>query len=219
VQINSIFGIRLAILTYSLLKMSFRKVICCFYFFIHLLIVHAQSPVQISGGTKVPYIIEGKDTIPIVNLPIVNVTDYGPDYMKNLQAYYRLRFNVVKVYPYARLAAIKINELNTHLSTLNSNKERKKYTKEFEKQLRKDFQSSLENLSINQGKIFIKLVDRETGHTSYDMIKDLKGSFNAFVFQTAAKVFGHNLKDRYDPQGDDKTIESIIEQIEAGSIN
>src|SRR6185436_15145997 len=97
----------------------------------------------------------------------------------NLQAYYRLRFNVIKVYPYAKLASVKINELNAHLATLSSNRERKKYTKEFEKQLRKDFQASLENLSINQGKIFIKLVDRETGHTSYDMIKDLKGSFNA----------------------------------------
>jgi hypothetical protein len=109
--------------------------------------------------------------------------------------------------------------LNSHLVTLNSNKERRQYTKEFEKQLRKDFQTPLENLSINQGKIFIKLIDRETGHTSYEMIKDLKGSFNAFVFQTAARVFGHNLKDTYDPEGDDKTIESIIQQIESGRIN
>jgi hypothetical protein len=199
--------------------MNFRKITFYFFFLFSFAKVNAQSPVQTSSGTKVPYIIEGKDTIPIMNLPVVNVIDYGPDYMKNLQAYYRLRFNVIKVYPYARLASAKINELNSHLASLGSNRERKRYTKEFEKQLRKDFQSSLENLSINQGKIFIKLLDRETGHTSYDMIKDLKGSFNAFVFQTAARVFGHDLKDRYDPLGDDKTIESIIAQIENGTIN
>jgi hypothetical protein len=196
-----------------------RLYITLFCFLFSFIIAKAQSPVQTSDGTRVPYIIEGKDTIPVVNLPVVNVSDYGPDYMKNLQAYYRLRFNVIKVYPYAKLAALKINELNTHLASLNSNHERKQYTKAFEQQLRKDFQNSLENLSINQGKIFIKLVDRETGHTSYDMIKELKGSFNAFVFQTAARVFGHNLKDTYDPAGDDKTIEGIVQQIESGTIN
>jgi hypothetical protein len=202
------------------IKIQLRKF--PFYFFLLFtcyLKAGAQAPVQTTSGTKVPYIVEGSDTIPIVNLPTVNVTDYGPDYMKNLQAYYRLRFNVIKVYPYAKLAAIKINELNTHLNSLTSNRERREYTKEFEKQLRKDFQTSLENLSINQGKIFIKLIDRETGHTSYEMIKELKGSFNAFVFQTAARVFGHNLKDMYDAQGDDKTIESIVAQIESGQIN
>ena len=200
--------------------MSFNKSLFLFLLFVSCLLqTKAQFPQQTPAGTKVPYIIEGKDTIPVVNLPIVNISDFGPEYMKNLQAYYRLRFNVIKVYPYAKLAAAKINELNSHLATLNSNKERRQYTKEFEKQLRKDFQASLENLSINQGKIFIKLIDRETGHTSYEMIKDLKGSFNAFVFQTAARVFGHNLKDTYDPEGDDKTIESIIQQIESGRIN
>jgi hypothetical protein len=209
---------RLATTQSSISKMFARKLIVVSYLFLAAH-VSAQTPVQTTSGTRVPYIIEGSDTIPIVNLPIVNVTDYGPDYMKNLQAYYRLRFNVIKVYPYAKLAALKINELNSQLAKLNSNRERKRYTKEFEKQLRKDFQQSLENLSINQGKIFIKLVDRETGHTSFEMIKELKGSFNAFVFQTAAKVFGHNLKDKYDPQGDDKTIESIVQQIESGTIN
>jgi hypothetical protein len=192
-----------------------RLYILSFIFLVSVMTAEAQN----SGSIRVPYIIEGSDTIPVFNLPTVNVVDFGPDYMKNLQAYYRLRFNVIKVYPYAKLAAVKINELNTRLASLGSNSDRRKYTKEFEKQLRKDFQTSLENLSINQGKIFIKLVDRETGHTSYDMIKELKGSFNAFVFQTAARVFGHNLKDTYDPAGDDKTIESIIHQIEAGAIN
>ena len=205
--------------SFVVLYMRILNILITFFILFVLTEVTAQVPKQTPEGTKVPYIIEGNDTILVINLPVVNVTDFSPDYMKNLQAYYRLRFNVIKVYPYAKLAAVKINELNGHLALLGSNRERKRYTKEFEQQLRKDFQQSLENLSVNQGKIFIKLVDRETGHTSYDMIKDLKGSFNAFVYQTTARLFGHNLKDRYNPEGDDKTIESIVQQIESGRIN
>lgn len=177
------------------------------------------SAIAQSQNTKLPYVIEGFDTIPVVNLPLVDISDFSPDYMKNLQAYYRLRFNVIKVYPYAKLAATKINELNDQLAKLPDNKERRRYTKEFEKQLKKDFAAQIENLSVNQGKIFIKLIDRETGHTSYELIRELKGSFNAFVFQTAARIFGHNLKDTYNAEGDDKAVENIIHQIETGQIN
>ena len=200
--------------------MNFNKsILFSFLFLPFALVVKAQTPVHTSEGTRVPYVIEGNDTIPVVNLPIVNITDFGPEYMKNLQAYYRLRFNVVKVYPYAKLAAAKINELNSHLETLSSNKEKREYTKEFEKQIRRDFTQQVENLSINQGKIFIKLIDRETGHTSYELIKEVKGSFNAFIFQTAARIFGHNLKDDYEPETEDKVIESIVRQIESGELN
>src|SRR5258708_26991356 len=114
---------------------------------------------------------------------------------------------------------MKRNELNDQLSKLPDNKSRKRYTKEFEKQLKADFEKQIENLSINQGKIFIKLIDRETGHTSFELIKEVKGSFNAFIFQTAARIFGHNLKDTYSADGNDKAIEEIIHQIESGQIN
>jgi len=174
---------------------------------------------QEKKGTKLPYIIEGIDTIPVVNLPDVNIVDYGTDYEKRLKEYYRLRFNVVKVYPYARLAAIKINQLNDSLSKIPSDRARKKYKKEFEEQLRDDFGKTIEGLSVNQGKIFIKLLDRQTGRTGYEIIKDVKGGFSALLLQTSARVFGHNLKSEYDPQGDDKQIESIVQQIEAGQIN
>ncbi len=174
---------------------------------------------QTKNGTKLPYVIEGADTIPVVNLPTVDITDFGADYEKRLKEYYRLRFNVIKVYPYARLAGVKISMLNDTLSKMNSDRDRRKYKKEFEQRLRDDFGKTIENLSVNQGKIFIKLLNRETGHTGYEIIKDVKGSFSAFVFQTAARVFGHNLKDDYDPQGDDKQIETIVQQIESGQFN
>ncbi len=174
---------------------------------------------QSKTGTKLPYIIEGIDTIPVVNLPDVNIVDYGTDYEKRLKEFYRLRFNIIKVYPYARLAGIKIKQLNDSLALIKSDREKRKYKKKFEDQLRDDFGNTIERLSVNQGKIFIKLLDRQTGSTGYEIIKDVKGSWSAFILQTSARVFGHNLKDDYDPKGDDKQIESIVQQIEAGLIN
>ncbi|MBK8362482.1 MAG: DUF4294 domain-containing protein [Bacteroidetes bacterium] len=169
-------------------------------------------------GKMLPYIIEEEDTIYVVNLHLVTVEAEGPDYLKNLQAYYRLRFNVIKVYPYARLAAVKLNEMNSKMSTMKTDREKRKYRKGVEEQVRKDFEDQLKKLSVNQGKVLIKLIDRETGHSSYELIKDLKGSMNAFFAQGMAKLFGHDLKGKYDPIGDDKTIESIVQQIERGEI-
>lgn len=179
----------------------------------------AQEPVKLKDGYKLPYIIEGNDTIPVVNMSIVNIIDsLNKDYLKDLQAYYRLRYNVIKVYPYARLAAVKLNEMNNTMAKMESKKEKKKYRKAVEDQIRKDFEKQIKKLSINQGKVLIKLIDRETGHTSYDLIKDLKGSLNAFFAQGMAKLFGHNLRDEYDSLGRDKAIENVVNQIERGEI-
>jgi hypothetical protein len=179
----------------------------------------SQPPIQVKEGYKLPYIIEGNDTIPVVNLSIVNIEDYGgAEYLKNLQAYYRLRFNVIKVYPYARLAAVKLNEMNAAMSVMKSDREKRRYRKKVEDQVRKDFEEQIKKLSINQGHVLIKLIDRETGHTSYELIKQLKGSFNAFFAQSVAKIFGHDLKDEYDPNGADKAIENVVQQIERGEI-
>jgi hypothetical protein len=181
-------------------------------------ISQAQQPIQKNNGQfSVPFVIEGEDTIPVYNLHQVDVVD-SAEYIKNLQAYYRLRFNVIKVYPYARLAAVKLNEMNSKMNKLSSNHARRKYRKEVEEQVRKDFEETIKKMSVSQGKVLIKLIDRETGHTSYDLIKDLKGSFSAFFSQGVAKLFGHNLKSEYDPQGEDKTIENIVQQIERGEI-
>jgi len=197
--------------------MKSAYLISCIFFSFFFQI--ANGFCQDKKGTKLPYIIEGIDTIPVVNLPDVNIVDYGADYDKRIKEYYRLRFNVLKVYPYARLAALKINQLNDSLSKIKSDRLKKKYRKEFEERLRDDFGKTIEGLSVNQGKIFIKLIDRQTGNTGYEIIKDVKGSFTAVFLQTSARVFGHNLKDDYDPEGDDKQIEGIVQQIEAGQIN
>jgi hypothetical protein len=172
-----------------------------------------------AGKYKLPAIIIGEDTFPVVNLPMVTIVDFAnPEVLKNLQAYYRLRFNVIKVYPYAKLAAVKLKEMNEHAATISSAKERRRYLKETEKQMKEDFEGQIKNLSINQGDVLIKLINRETGNTSYELIKELRGSFSAFFDQSLAKVFGHDLKDVYEPSGKDKMIEDIVQQIESGQI-
>lgn len=179
----------------------------------------AQDTTAATGGHRLPFIIEGNDTIPVVNLPDVQIIDKAsPEYLKNLQAYYRLRYNVIKVYPYARLAAMKVNEMNRNMAGMKNDRERRRYRKQVEDQVRKDFEETIKKLSINQGKVLIKLIDRETGTTSYDLIKSLKGSFNAFFAQSLARMFGHDLKAEYDPLGEDQAIENIVRQIETGQI-
>ncbi len=199
--------------------------IFCFFlhgsFLLNSINAFSQEPKALpqNGAYRLPYIIEGEDTIPVVNLPMVDIVDMAnPDYMKNLQAYYRLRYNVLKVYPYAKLAAVKLNEIEEGMKGMSSEKEKRKYRKKVEEEVRKDFEEQIKKLSINQGNVLIKLIDRETGHTSYELISQLKGSFNAFFAQGLAKLFGHNLKDLYDADGEDKTIEMIVLQIEAGKI-
>jgi len=188
---------------------------CCFIFSN----AHGQDSMKV-GRYRLPAIIIGEDTFPVINLPVVTVMDFAdPEMLKNIQAYYRLRFNVIKVYPYAKLAAVKLNEMNEHALTLTSNKERRKYIKDTEYQMKRDFEEQIKNLSISQGDVLIKLINRETGNTSYELIKELRGSFSAFFDQGVAKLFGHDLKDTYEPEGKDKTIENIVRQIESGQIS
>ncbi|MCX6291792.1 MAG: DUF4294 domain-containing protein [Bacteroidetes bacterium] len=196
------------------------KYSCLFFllFFFSFQKTSAQDSVKI-GRYRLPAIIVGEDTIPVINLPLVTVADFAdPMILKNVQAYYRLRFNVIKVYPYAKLAAVKLNEMNEYAATLSNAKEKKKYIKETEKQMKIDFEEQIKNLSISQGDVLIKLINRETGNTSYELIKELRGSLSAFFDQGVARLFGHNLKDTYEPEGKDKTIEDIVRQIESGQI-
>ena len=154
-----------------------------FLFFFSATKLFSQAPIALpeNSSYKVPYIIEGEDTIPVVNLPTVDIIEMAnPDYMKDLQAYYRLRYNVIKVYPYARLAAVKLNEMEFQMKDMKNNREKRKYRKSVEEQVRKDFEEQIKKLSIKQGDMLIKLIDRETGQSSYELISQLKGALNAF---------------------------------------
>jgi hypothetical protein len=179
--------------------------------------VYAQQPTQLPDGRYVT--VMNSDTIPLVHLPSVEITEASSaEALERLRAYNKLKRDVKKAYPYARLAATKFDEMEQKMATIKNKRERKRYVKETEKQLKDQFTEELKNLTVNQGRILMKLIDRETGNTSYEVIKTMRGSFNAFLWQGFARFFGANLKEGYDPVGEDETIESIIRGIESGEI-
>jgi len=162
-------------------------------------------------------IIDGNDTIPIVELEEVRIyksSDF--DYLSYKRRDKRLVRNVKKAYPYSRIAAIKLKQLDEELLKLQSEAEQKEYIKQAEKEIMNEFEKDLRKLTITQGIILVKLIDRETGQTSYEVIKDLKGGFSAFLWQGIARIFGNNLKAKYNPEGEDAKIEDIVRGIEAG---
>ena len=126
--------------------------------------------------------------------------------------------NIKKAYPYTRIAAEELKILDDHLLTLDNEKEQKAYINQAEKEIMKRFEKEIRKLTVSQGIILVKLIDRETGRTSYQVIKELKGGFTAFFWQGIARIFGNNLKTEYDPEIQDKVMEDIVLGIEAGYI-
>ena len=159
------------------------------------------------------------DTLIIIPLPEYCVNAKLPRKLKaKFRAHSKLVYHVKKVYPYARLAGIKLNEYEDILMAAQSDKERRQLMKQAEDELKAEFEDDLKKLTFKQGLILIKLVDRETGNTSYKLVQELRGKFTAFFWQAFARLFGYNLKIEYDPLGEDKEIEDIVVMIENGQI-
>ena len=141
--------------------------------------------------------------------------DMSPRKLRQLTS---LEMKVKKVYPIAKVAAIKLAEYNRVYTSFKTNRERKDYVKDVEKQLFAEFESDLRKMKVSEGRILIKLLDRETGNSSFEIIKEFKGGFSAFFWQSVAKLFGHDLKAEYDPVNEDRMIEYIISEIDLGLI-
>lgn len=172
---------------------------------------------------KEAYILFGRvidgDTIPYISLKEVNIIAFR--FIENQRQARKLKKlirNVKKVYPYAKIAGIKFEEYGALLDTIEDRKKQRRLMKKVENELKAEFGEDLKDLTFSQGKILIKLVDRETGNSSYSIVKELRGGFSAFFYQTFARIFGFNLKTKYDPEGKDKTIETIVKMIESGQI-
>ena len=162
-------------------------------------------------------VIEG-DTFAMVNLDVVVVeAEMKFASKKKREEWERLKYNVKKAYPYAIIASGRLREYENVLKKLPNEDSRKLFMKIAEDKLKKEFEAQLKQLTIKQGRILIKLIDRETGRTSYDLVKQLRGSFSAWMWQGLAKLFGSDLKSEYDGDGDDKLIELAIAQIESGA--
>jgi hypothetical protein len=129
----------------------------------------------------------------------------------DIDQYRRLRYNVMKVLPYARYAGQRYRKLQRDLALTGDSHKQKELINACQTEIKDLFNKEIKDLTISQGEILIKLIDRETGYTSYAMVKDLKGGFNAFILQSVAKIFGHDLKETYDPD-QQRDIETILRQ-------
>ncbi len=158
--------------------------------------------------------VQNNDTLPLAVLPTVHI--YAEALRKNrkeAREYNRLRNAVYVTYPYARIVAGMVKDIEKHLKTIDSKRARKVYLNYKEEELKNAFGPKIKDLSIYQGKVLIKLVYRETGHNCYNLIKELKGGFSARLWQTVAFLFGSNLKTPYDKQKN-ADIEGFVQEIE-----
>ena len=165
------------------------------------------------------YRVIGNDTLPYVKIAGVEIFEFKLfKTKKEARRNTRLIRNVKKVYPWAKLAGQKLKEYEVILSRAKTEREKRKIMKRLEKEINNKYGDDLKKLTFTQGKILIKLIDRETKNTSYDLVKDLRGGFVAFFYQSFARLFGYNLKTEYDPKGEDRNIEVIVRMIENGLI-
>lgn len=125
----------------------------------------------------------------------------------------RLRNAIIVTYPYAMRSGLILTEMNARLTNVTDKSDRKEYIKSREKELKKEFTDPLSNLSIYQGKVLMKLINRQTGNNCYDIIKEYKGGFTARFYQTVAFFFSSNLKQDYEPGGNDREIETILREV------
>jgi hypothetical protein len=125
----------------------------------------------------------------------------------------RLRNAIIVTYPYAMRSGLILNDMNAKLEGITDKSERKDYIKSREKELKKEFTDPLSNLSIYQGRVLMKLINRQTGNNCYDIIKEYKGGLTARFYQTVAFFFSSNLKQDYEPGGDDHEIEMILREV------
>ncbi|GAO44475.1 DUF4294 domain-containing protein [Flavihumibacter petaseus] len=184
--------------------------------------VHAQTPAPQPPDPRygpndtiiVPiYVLRG-DTLPAGTLQYVYVDAPMPPAMrKRYEKWTRLRNAVYVTYPYARKAGVIINDINAKLATLPEG-ERKAYIKSREEELKKEFTAPLTKLSVYQGRVLMKLINRQTGNNCYELIKEYRGGFQARFWQTVAFFFNSSLKQPYDAYNDDREIEMIVREVE-----
>lgn len=182
-----------------------------------LLLAVSVAKAQQGGGIVMFGTVYQGDTIPMQYLDVVTISGYVcPLSEAEKRKYKKLIKNVKVVYPYAKQAGKLLDRYTIVLQQAKNDSQRKKIMKQAEEEIENKFGPSLKKLNRSQGKILIRLIDRETGSDSYALVKELRGSFRAAFYQTLGKLFGYNLRTKYDPENnsEDRIIERIIYGIE-----
>ncbi len=185
-------------------------------------VVDFSNPTEPTKGTVVyGRIDENGDTTLMVYLPEVDI-DLMQRYLQITDTHKgrRLANNVRKVFPYAKLAGAKMQEYDSILAHTSNKSERNRLMKQAEKEITDQYTEELKNLTITQGLILVRLIDRETGNTTYQVVQELRGKVRAFFYQGFARLWGYNLKTEYDPHNnpEDDEIETIMTLLERGVI-
>ncbi len=193
------------------LPSGFYKVFIVFLVFVSLtkktIAQTGMSDTLVTGA-----IIYNGDTIEAKSLAGVYVWSYRRFTAR--EKWTRLRNAVYVTYPYAKRAAFIINDINAKIAGMKNDAEISKYINSREKDIKKQFTEPITNLSVYQGRILMKLINRETGNNCYYLLKDYKGGFTARFWQTVAFFFGSNLKQPYDAKGEDAEIEKIVKEVQ-----
>jgi len=193
-------------------------------FLFYIILLAVGLPViglKAQSGNRVKYTIQvvGGDTIYNGYIPYIHV--FTPLRFKNdkeKMEYTKLVRDVKKTLPYAKQVSRSIIETYEFMETLPDEKARQKHLEEAQKYIMNEYKPKMKKLTKNQGKILVKLIDRQTNSSAYDIVKSLIGSVKASVYNVFAGLFGNSLKTQYDPKGADKMIERIVLEIEQGSI-
>jgi hypothetical protein len=187
------------------------------YILFLLLTSHAFVNAQDTSLPQGELMLLDGDSIPTYGIPLKEVVLFQPLRFKTrleLKRYLILRRKTLKVYPYAKLAADRLTILNERLDNLDNKRSRKKYLKRMEKFIYEEFEQELKKFSRSEGKILIRLVHRQTGTTTYDLVKELRTGWKAFWYETTASLFKLSLKDTFDPEYsfEDYLIEDILQR-------
>lgn len=183
-----------------------------------LLLSVPQSDAQIRAGDFLPYEVVGEDTVFFDVLDASRIRGKGRGKKgRDWQKYYRLVYNFNKVYPYALVGRKMMAQVDSTIAADVSRKsQRNSYINSVEKELLSLFEKDIRNMTVSQGAVLLRLVDRECGMSGYEIIRDYESGFAAGFWQLIAKLFSHDLKTRYDPKGDDVQIEELVEIWDSG---
>jgi hypothetical protein len=183
------------------------------FFFLLFTTIYVNAQVTQKDTTKMGYVLTENDSILNDTIQLEEIVIYKEKLSPEAKKQFLLLQNrVYKTYPYAKLAAERLTVLNRGMASLKTNKEKKKYFKIVEDYLSNEFETKLKKLSRKQGQILVKLIHRQTGTTTYELVKDLKSGWKAFWSNTTASMFDINLKTKYAPYdvNEDYLIETIL---------
>jgi hypothetical protein len=186
------------------------------FFLFPVLLIAQVSDVE-QDTTVGKYLIIKGDSIPRTTIDLDAVMILHRLKFENREArirYLILRRKTLKVYPYAKMAADRLDSLTKHLATLTKNSEKRKYTRKIQKYIEGEFSDELKKMSRTEGQILVKLIHRQTGITTFELVKELRNGWRAFWYNTTASMFDISLKREFDPENEkeDYLIEDILQR-------